>query len=81
MEKIRENVSTAFYLRHVFSYQLRNIEDGTVIIYYTIKGSPWINRLEDAEEWLTPRKKVALSLKVLKGRIQSGCLKAFSTLT
>jgi len=33
MEKIRENVDKSFYLRHVFSYQLRNIQDGTVILY------------------------------------------------
>ena len=53
MEKIRGNVDTSFYLRHVFSYQLRNIEDGTVILYYTNHGSPWINRLAEAEEWLS----------------------------
>ena len=40
MSRIRERVSTSFYLRHVFAYQLRNIEDGTVIVYYSNpKGS------------------------------------------
>jgi len=53
MEKTRGNVDTSFYLRHVFSYQLRNIEDGTVILYYKNQGSPWINRLAEAEEWLS----------------------------
>jgi len=53
MKKIRENVVTSFYLRHVFSYQLRNIEDGTVILYYKNHGSRWINRLAEAEEWLS----------------------------
>jgi len=53
MAKIREKVSTSFYLRHVFAYQLRNIEDGTVIVYYSNpKGSQWFNKLEDAEKWL-----------------------------
>ena len=52
MEKIRENVTTSFYMRHVFSYQLQNIEDGTVIVYYTNHGSRWINNLSEAEEWL-----------------------------
>ena len=39
-------------MRHVYSYQLQNIEDSTVIVYYTNHGSCWINRLTDAEEWL-----------------------------
>ena len=55
MEKIRENVQTAFYIRHVYSYKLRNIEDDTVIIFYTNQGSPWINKLEEAEKWLSER--------------------------
>ena len=46
MEKIRGNVTTSFYIRHVFSYQLSNIEDGTVIVYYTNHGSRWINKLK-----------------------------------
>ena len=79
MAKIRENVTTAFYLRHVFSYQLRNIEneEETVILFYKNTDSPWINKLEEAEEWLSRQEKAALSLKASKGRIQSGCLKAF----
>ena len=51
MSRIRERVSTSFYLRHVFVYQLRNIEDGTIIVYYSSpKGSQWFNKLEDAEK-------------------------------
>ena len=53
MENIQENVHTAFYIRHVYSYQLRNIEDDTVIVYYTNHGSPWINDLSAAEKWLS----------------------------
>ena len=34
MEKIRENVRTSFYVRHVYGFKLRNIEDGTFIDYY-----------------------------------------------
>ena len=64
MEKIREKVSTSFYLRHVFSYQLRNMEDGTVIVYYTNhQGSPWFNKLEDAEKWLSRQEKSRLELE------------------
>jgi len=62
MEKIRENVDTAFYMRYVFSYQLRNIEDGTVILYYTNRGSPWINNLAEAEEWLSEEETKRLDL-------------------
>ena len=53
MEKIREKVRTAFYVRHAYSYQLRHIEDGTVIVYYTNQGSPWMNDLSAAEKWLS----------------------------
>ena len=53
MARIRERVSTSFYLRHVFAYQLRNIEDGTIILYYSNpKGSQWFDKLEDAQKWL-----------------------------
>ena len=55
MEKIRENVGTSFYARHVYSYKLRNIEDGTEIIYYTNQGSPWMKKLEEAEKWLSEK--------------------------
>ena len=52
MEKIRENVRTSFYMRHTYSYMLRNIEDGTIIFYYQNKGSPWMNTYAEAENWL-----------------------------
>ena len=60
MSKIREKVHTSFYARHIFSYQLRNIEEGTVIVYYTNKGSPWFDYFCDAEKWLSEREKVRL---------------------
>ena len=52
MEKIRENVRTSFYMRHVYSYMLQNIEDGTIIYYYQNKGSPWMKTYGEAENWL-----------------------------
>ena len=52
MEQIRENVGTSFYMRHVRSYILQNIEDGTLIIYYQNKGSPWMKTYADAENWI-----------------------------
>ena len=57
MEKISENVSTAFYVRHILGYQLRNIEDGTVILFYTNVGSPWFNSTVEAEEWLKAKER------------------------
>ena len=38
MAKIREKVHTSFYVRHIFSYQLRNIEDGSLMVMYTNIG-------------------------------------------
>ena len=52
MAKIRENVNTSFYAKHVIAYQLRNIEDGTVFVFFTRKGSPWFERRDEAEAWL-----------------------------
>ena len=52
MEKIRENVGTSFYMRHVYSYLLENIEDGTRLTYYQNKGSPWMKTYADAENWI-----------------------------
>ena len=52
MEKIRENVGTTFYMRHVYSYLLENIEDGTRLTFYQNKGSPWMKTYADAENWI-----------------------------
>ena len=62
MSRIRERISTSFYLRHVFAYQLRNIEDGTVIVYYSNpKGSQWFDKLEDVEKWLNQQEELHLN--------------------
>ena len=60
MTKIREKVKTSFYARHIFSYQLRNIEEDSSMVMYTNKGSPWFDRFSDAEKWLSEREKVRL---------------------
>ena len=60
MTKIREKVNTFFYARHIFSYQLRNIEDGSLMLNYTNIGSPWFERFSDAEKWLSDREKKRL---------------------
>ena len=61
MTKLQERVTTAFYLRYIYSYQIRHIEEGTIIIYYkNTKGSPWINQLSEAEAWLSEQEKKRL---------------------
>ena len=60
MAKIREKVHASFYVRHVFSYQLRNIEDGSLMVMYTNICSPWFERFSEAEKWLSEREKVRL---------------------
>jgi len=61
MARIRERVSTSFYLSHVFAYQLCNTEDGTIIVYYSNpKGSQWFDKLEDAEKWLNRQEEQCL---------------------
>ena len=60
MAKIREKLHTSSYARHIFSYQLRNIEDGSLMGMYTNTGSPWFERLSEEEKWLSEREKVHL---------------------
>ena len=60
MTKIREKVHTSFYARHIFSHQLRNIEEDSSMVWYTNEGSPWFERFSDAEKWLSEREKVRL---------------------
>ena len=43
MTKIRDRVQSAFYLRYIYTYQIRNIENGKHILFHIkFKGSPWI---------------------------------------
>ena len=63
MGKIREKVRTAAYLRHNYSYWLENIEDGTIILFYKPpRGSPWINRYDEAENWLRKQEEGRLNI-------------------
>ena len=61
MGKIREKIRTAAYLRHY--YWLKNIEDGTILVFYKISGgSPWINRYAEAESWLREKEEARLNI-------------------
>ena len=75
MKKIREKVHTSFYARHIFSNQLRNIEDDSSMVWYTGEGSPWFERFSDAEKWLSEREKVLLDPDNIIDRTRNGFLK------
>ena len=67
MRKIRENIKTSFYsTATVNSYQLRNIEDGTIIVYYNNYGSPWFDKLSKAEDWLSEQEEKRLDYDNIK---------------
>ena len=63
MGKIREKVETTFYLRYIYSYWLENIEDGTIHLFYKNQGgSPWLNRYDEAENWLREKEEARLNI-------------------
>ena len=63
MGMIREKVRTAAYLRYNYSYWLENIEDGTIFLFYKPpRGSPWINRYDEAENWLRGQEEARLNI-------------------
>ncbi|KAK3713577.1 hypothetical protein QZH41_007688, partial [Actinostola sp. cb2023] len=58
VQDYQERVDTAFYLRYLYTYEIRDVEDGTVIQFHKNHGgSPWINRLAEAETWLSNEEK------------------------
>lgn len=66
MANLRKNMGTSFYPRHVFSYKLRHIENGDVILPYTNHGSPWFNSFADAERWLNEQETARLNMEQVK---------------
>ena len=64
MGKFREKVDTACYIRYIYAIKIRNIEDGTIMVYYMRKrGSPWMNTFAEAENWLNEQENGRLSLE------------------
>lgn len=61
--KLRDNVATAFYLRHIYGYELRNIKNSDVILLYNNLGSPWFNSMAEAEKWFKAMDEERLSLE------------------
>ena len=54
MKEIKQFANTSFYVRYSHSYWLRNIEDGSLLLYYINRqeDSRWVNHRADAEEWI-----------------------------
>jgi len=51
MKDIREMVTTSYYLRYTYRYEIENVEDKRRITMWTPPvGSPWIKKHEEAEK-------------------------------
>ena len=75
--RLRERVNTTFYIRYIYATKIRNIEDGTIMVYYMRKrGSPCVNTFAEAENWLNEQE----NGRTLSALTQSGCLLNFSML-
>ena len=73
MRLLRESLKKAFFLRHAYQYNLRNIEDAGegdesyLDIWRNPKGtSPLIERLKDAENWLWEKEEERLNQDRIK---------------
>ena len=63
----------SFYLRHVYGYRLRNIQNGEQMVFYTNIGSLWFNTHADAEKLAArKRKRTADRSKSPRRRIHLG---------
>ena len=54
MPRLRERVDSSFYLRYSYTYRLKNLETGAIILFRkNAKGSPHFQHLEtQARDWL-----------------------------
>ena len=80
MENVREKVTTSFYIGHIYCYWIRNIEGGTLILHYNNpkRGSPWINQLCEAEEWLNEKEEERLGINNIERPDTKWVFKGFS---
>ena len=63
--ELKKHVRTSFYLRYSYSYQLRNVETGKIMLYHkNSRGSPWLSSLEEpTRAWLTAREEQRLAVE------------------
>ena len=64
MAELEKQMRTSFYIRHSYSYQLRNVETGKLIEYHkNSRGSTWLRSLEEpTRAWLTAREEQRLAV-------------------
>ena len=57
MENLDNKSETSFYLRFLYTYRLKNLATGAIILYHkNTKGSPWLQYLEaPAGEEIQPK--------------------------
>lgn len=77
--KLRGNVNTAFYLLHVFSYQLCNIENGDINSITPTAVPQGSTLLKKLKVGCMRRRSLGWGWTKLKDRTQNGCFKTFST--
>jgi len=53
----KQRAHSAFYVRYIYAYVVKNTETDMKMVYYKRhKGSPWINSFGKAESWLNAQK-------------------------
>ena len=67
LQKLSKGPSSAFFLRYNYAVKLVNIETGLKMVYFQQqKGSPWFEKLEDAEKWLNDKENCRLNIDNIK---------------
>ena len=63
MERLRQNINRAFYIRYNYAYVLVNNETGLRMVFYKQRnGSPWINNFAEAERWVNEQENNRLNI-------------------
>ena len=60
LNKIKQAVQTRHKITYSSAYELRNIETGETMVYYTNTNNPWKERLSKTKEWLTTQEELRL---------------------
>ena len=60
MNKIKQAVQTRHKINYRNAFELRNVENGETMVYYTNTNSPWLDRLSKTKEWLTKQEELRL---------------------
>jgi len=62
--ELKKHMRTSFYLRHTYSYRLRNVETGKVMLHQKNSPvSPWLTSLEEpTRAWLSAREEQRLAV-------------------